>query len=553
MSKRRDPVALREVVRDPGFTPGAGDLDGLVVLLGDEDKDVVRQTERAVVRAGRELLPRLLQRLVDAPPRARAHGFRAVGSLAPKDAASAQALIAGLSDPDARVQRGAATALGRLQGSEAASEIAEALTRAWDEAPELPLARALAEAMGKLAIEGARSRLEAVQGGDAELSRIARRAETMLARDASRGEESEIDGERASTFPVDLVFHCRPGLEQMLVGEVRDRCPEATSVRMGDAASGQVFARWQGAPAKLLSLRTMLDFAFALPTVDLGRGQAGSGRPDGRIEDACVRVLSSDEARRILTTWTRGTIRYRLDWRGEGHGRGTTWRIVHALAEHVPEWVNDPTDSTWQVSLAPSRDGERLRVMLSPRKLHDPRFTYRLADVPAASHPTLAAALVRASGVTGDDVVWDPFVGSATELIERARAGPYRALIGSDVDPAALAAARINLDAATLEGVTLSSEDATSFAPRSVTRIITNPPMGRRVARDGSLADLLDRFTDHAASVLAPRGRLAWFSPMPGRTAARAEAGGFRVSLRQEVDMGGFSAELQVWERGGQG
>jgi 23S rRNA G2445 N2-methylase RlmL len=285
----------------------------------------------------------------------------------------------------------------------------------------------------------------------------------------------------------------------------------------------------------------MLGFAFVLPPEPLGNPADETG--------ASVRALTSETARRILETWTTGTIRYRLDWRGDGRGRAATWRVVHAVAEHAAAraWINDPTESTWQLSL--SIAGGAVHTLLTPRKLPDPRFVYRLRDVPAASHPTVAAALVRASRITADDVVWDPFVGSASELVERARAAPYRALIGSDLDPSALAASRTNVDAAGIKDVLLAHGDATSYVPDGVTRIITNPPMGRRVARDGSLAELLDRFTDHAAKVLAPGGRLTWLSPLAGRTAARAESNGLRVVLRETVDMGGFHAELQAWDK----
>ena len=68
--------------------------------------------------------------------------------------------------------------------------------------------------------------------------------------------------------------------------------------------------------------------------------------------------------------------------------------------------------------------GQRATVELWPRGLPDPRFAYRVAHVPASSHPTLAAALARVAGARPDDVVWDPFVGAATELVERARLGP---------------------------------------------------------------------------------------------------------------------------------
>jgi hypothetical protein len=69
------------------------------------------------------------------------------------------------------------------------------------------------------------------------------------------------------------------------------------------------------------------------------------------------------------------------------------------------------------------------------------------------------------------------------------------------------------------------------------------------VLRGEDLADLLDRFVDHAAHVLAPAGRLVWMSPLPQRTAARAKRAGLAVELRRAVDMGGFEAELQRFSR----
>ena len=193
-----------------------------------------------------------------------------------------------------------------------------------------------------------------------------------------------------------------------------------------------------------------------------------------------------------------------------------------------------------------------VRVELVPG-LVDPRFAYRTGDVAAASHPTLAAALARVAGVRDDDVVWDPFVGSGLELCERALAGPYRALVGSDLDEAALEAARGNLEAAGVRGATLLRGDASTLAPPGPrpTLIITNPPLGRRVQRSAALAPLLDRFIAHAARLLAPGGRMVWISPFPERTRAAAEARGLRVVRARMVDMGGFTAELEELSKPG--
>ena len=193
-------------------------------------------------------------------------------------------------------------------------------------------------------------------------------------------------------------------------------------------------------------------------------------------------------------------------------------------------------------------DTERGSLELCPRRFGDPRFAYRADDVRAASHPTLAAALARVAEVREGDVVWDPFVGSGMELIERGLLGPYRELHGTDLESAALSAARANAERAKLT-LTLTQADARSHRLRNATLIITNPPMGRRVARDGTLATLLDAFLEHAKGVLAPSGRLVWLSPVPDRSAATARRLGLKVTRHELVDLGGFQAELQRFDR----
>ncbi|WAS94349.1 HEAT repeat domain-containing protein [Nannocystis punicea] len=177
----------------------------------------------------------------------------------------------------------------------------------------------------------------------------------------------------------------------------------------------------------------------------------------------------------------------------------------------------------------------------------DPRFAYRSGDVPAASHPTIAAALARLAEVRPDDVVWDPFVGSGLELCERGLLGPAAALLGTDVDPRALAVAAANLRNAGLQA-SLTQADATTHRPAGVTLIVTNPPMGRRVHR-GDVAPLLTAFVANAAAVLAPGGRLAWISPLPRVTDPAAQAAGLVLRRSLTLDMGGFSGQLQRWDK----
>jgi 23S rRNA G2445 N2-methylase RlmL len=288
----------------------------------------------------------------------------------------------------------------------------------------------------------------------------------------------------------------------------------------------------------LFGARTMLAFRFPLPTEWVRDGETE--------EEAVARAVTSDAARAVLATWTVGAVRYRIAWAEGGHRRAATWGAAAAVARRAPELVNDPTASLWEVRVETTR--RFVDVSLEPRALEDPRFTWRRGDVPAASHPTVAAALARVAGARDDDVVWDPFVGSGAELVERGRLGRYRALHGSDVDARALAVARENLTAAGLTA-DLERRDALAGAPPGVTLVLTNPPMGRRVARTSGLAELLDRFVSYAAATLVPGGRLVWLAPWPARARHAAQAAGLRLDRASVVDMGGFDAELQRWTR----
>jgi predicted RNA methylase len=292
----------------------------------------------------------------------------------------------------------------------------------------------------------------------------------------------------------------------------------------------------KGTPSELFAARTMLSFGFPLEPLP------AAGAPD----EAVVGLLTSPQAIGIMRRWTVGPLRYRLAFRAGGKHRATVWRIAAEVARRAPELINDPTGSPWE-AVVDVLDGQ-VRVELVPT-LADPRFTYRTGDVPAASHPTIAAALVRVAGVRDDDVVWDPFVGSGTELCERALAGPYRSLAGSDLDPPALAVARANLEAAGARSPLLFEGDATRDVPPgpAPTLIVTNPPLGRRVHRSAMLAPMLERFLVHAARVLAPEGRLSWMSPFPERTRLAAEGAGLFLARAQEVDLGGFAVEMQLW------
>jgi 23S rRNA G2445 N2-methylase RlmL len=520
--RKRD---LTETVRSAGFTPGVRDLPELFALLASDDDDLVKDTERAILRMESAAAGPAMTRAreVGAPLRGRL--VRVIGKLS--DAPGVFAfLIQALEDEDAKTRRNAVLALGKVTGAQA-MEAEEALLAAWKKEPRVDHRRSIAASLGKIGGAASLQALRGVTSDDGELQKNVDRAVMQLERTSLRESPGVIEEAARATEPTVIVFRCRAGLEEILSGELG----AAWSPRV--AGRGVVEATLDGPLASVFAARTWSHVAFPLAARRTGAHD---------VAGAVVDAIASDEAYRVFRTWTRGVPRYRIAWEGRGHSRALVWRCAQGVSERRPTLVNDPTQSTWEATVY--EHGHELHVELEPRAMPDPRFTYRTGDVPAASHPTLAAALARVAGAREDDVVWDPFVGSGSELVERARLGPYASLHGSDVDARALDVARANLLAAGISGASLVQADATTHAPPGVTLILTNPPMGRRVAR-GELAPLLDRFLAHAARALVPGGRLVWLSPMPERTRGRLAAAGLVLDQAREVDMGGFSAELQ--------
>jgi 23S rRNA G2445 N2-methylase RlmL len=595
MSKKRDPsFKLEEAIRDPGFTPGQRDIAPLLDLLGGQaGEDTEEQAQRALLRAGEPAVRAALLRAPDAPVdarrrltaflgRAAAAGASAGGSAGGAVSGAEEALgflVRALEDEDPKTRRNAAIALGKVHRPEAEAALSSRLERETADGVRRSIVAALGKvggeralaALGKVGAEGEKSGGEK-SGEEEALERARARSALMVTRTLERETPSMFDAAKpapnAAEGGTTVALRCRSGLEEILVEEL-DRSLSPRIVK-DDVAGARVEVTLTGAPASLFQARTMLSFGFPLaprPIADRAYGAgvadrasgagvadraSGAGVADrasgaGDLPDALADALSSPEARRILTHWTTGTVRYRIAWAGGGKRRAAIWRTAEEVARRCPELVNDPRESTWQALVY---EGAReIRVELVPRA-EDPRFAYRKGDVPAASHPTIAAALVRVAGVRPDDVVWDPFVGSGTELCERAIAGPYRRLIGSDKDEKALAVARANLAAAgaraDLMQLDIHSRPALPAAP---TLVITNPPMGRRVHRSADLDVLLDRFIERAAEALVPGGRLVWVSPLPRHTARACKDAGLAPFFQKDVDMGGFEAQIQGFRK----
>jgi len=546
MARTADFDLARELGK-PSFTPGARDAAALVALVIAGDEPLATRAAAALATlgaAGRAAIERALGGPAiaagepDAAPdrdagaarepavddSAAARLLAVLGAIARAgDPAARAALNARASDASARLRKAVAIALGKLGGDDAR----RALLARWDAGDATPEERrALAEALGKVGGDDAKARLAALApGDDSELARRRDRALLIAEREAGRAAISRIRDDVEPPAPLAIELGCRAGLGPLLGDELAalGLAPRAVRDRGATLIATRPLAALFAA-----RLWATLEIPLALPG-------------DDDLAAAIAATLTRPDVLAVLRAWTEGPIRWRLGF-AHGHRRAVVWRTAQRVTSAVPDLVNDPTATTWDVSV----DADARTLALTPRRLEDPRFAYRVAEVPAASHPTVAAAIAWLGEARAGDRVWDPFCGSALELIERARRGPARTLHGSDVDAAALDAARANLAAA---GVTaeLAAGDARGYSPGPVDLILTNPPLGSRVQVDA--AALLAAALPNLARALVPGGRLVWITPSPRRTTPVAAQLGLVRTHEYPVDLGGVRGQLERWQR----
>jgi SAM-dependent methyltransferase len=460
--------------------------------------------------------------------------FSGSGTMAQKNEAKSW-LLGLLRDPSEKIRRYAMAALPKI-GAGVVEETA--LLRLLTTSPSEHEKRFLGAALEKI---GGTATLDEVARARGGLPQIEQKIKATLAR-TQHPSTVRLDRALSKFDRLRIHLRSRKGLEQIVRAEVEEYASRTGRFRIMDVRSGLVTI----APVTPFSLADVYALR-CFGTVGFVLGAMSNADVADSI-DALASVITSPLSRRILETFTDGSLRYRLEFVSKGHQRGAV-RLLSARAyAKCPEILNDARSACWTIAIYPTERGNS--VELCPRLPHDPRFNYRLADVPAASHPPLAACMARLAGRVNNDVVWDPFCGSGLELVERALLGSVRSVFGTDRSAEAIDIARNNFAAADVKSVpaTFTCRDFREFAsihglgPNTATLIITNPPMGKRVPV-GNLRQLIADLISVAATVLQPGGRLVFANPV--REAMPHPS--LKLQSSQIVDLGILNCRLQKY------
>jgi 23S rRNA G2445 N2-methylase RlmL len=466
--------------------------------------------------------------------------IRAVGVVFPESGpveareAVREWLLALFQDPCEKVRRYAMAAMPKIgAGAKEEGKLLSALRTTTGEREKKFLVRTLGKIGGPAALEHGFL-------GDAE-----QKVKASIAR-RERPSGVRFNGVLADFSGLRIHLRGRNGLERIVGDEVEQSQKKHGKFRVAEVHRGRV-AIIPVAPFSLAEIYAMR--CFGAVGFVLGRAE---GANETESMEALATVITSSLSRRLLQTFTEGAIRYRLNFVSKGHQRAAVGRLANLVYVRSPELLNDARKVTWTIDIYPNGRGHL--VELRPNLTPDPRFSYRKDDVPAASHPPLAACLARLAGRIEQEVIWDPFCGSGLELIECALLGGVRSVYGTDRSAEAVGIAQNNFAAARTKSVAAKFKcsdfrDIASLqelGAEKVTLIITNPPLGMRV-QVADLRQLIEDLFRVAATVLKPGGRLVLVNPLAMATPHPL----LKLQFRQKVDMGGFECHMEKYFKAG--
>lgn len=457
-------------------------------------------------------------------------------------------LTALLADPQEKIRRYAMTALPKIgAGAEAEEQLISLLKASGPEREKHHLGRALEKVGGVATL--------ALAGDD--LSGVTeQKVKAAVLRKENPG-RIQLEALLPADAGMRIFLRCRRGLEAIVREEIEEKLDDGI-FKIGEVRPGCVTLT----PRRSFSLGMLYELR-CFGTVGFSLGLIQNGEGEQWIE-ALAQAIAAPRTRSIMLAATEGTARYRLDFPARGHQRGAIRQVVKRAYTKAPETLNDARQALWSIDVIPAGVlGSQASVELRPRLYPDPRLGYRQDDIAAASHPPLAAAMARLAAKAAfgrkAQTIWDPFCGSALEIIERSLLGGVSKAYGTDLDEKALEVARANFSAAPhcsdVEAEFICSDFRDSLGnatrkgvikPGSISLVISNPPLGRRV-RVKDLRGLFGDFFAVASRALKPAGLLIFANPLQ----MGPNDPSLTLEYSQTVDLGGFNCQLEMYRKAG--
>jgi tRNA G10 N-methylase Trm11 len=229
---------------------------------------------------------------------------------------------------------------------------------------------------------------------------------------------------------------------------------------------------------------------------------------------------------------------YRIEFKTADYNRDRS-EFVKNLARELDEnssgaLKNSP--SSYEVEIRIVEKNNLCSVYLKLYSFKDSRFDYRKNDLATSINPVTAAIVMKSieKWIESSAKVIDPFCGTGTMLIERAKLEEYETLTGVDIFRTAISAAATNSKLATVD-IDLMDEDILEYSTSELfDELITNMPFDNKSATHNKYADLYSGFVKKIP-MLVRRGGMAFIYTIEKQLFREVLADNEKLELLQEI------------------
>ncbi|MGK0465731.1 methyltransferase domain-containing protein [Clostridium sp.] len=229
---------------------------------------------------------------------------------------------------------------------------------------------------------------------------------------------------------------------------------------------------------------------------------------------------------------------YRVEFRTMNYNRDRA-EFIKSLSRELDEkssgnLKNSP--SSYEVEIRIIENNNLCSVYVKLYSFKDNRFSYRKNDIATSINPVTAAIVAKSieKWLTPSAKIIDPFCGTGTMLIERAKLQEFETLTGVDIFRTAISAAEINSKSANLN-IELIAEDILEYVPTELfDELITNMPFDNKSTTHNKYSELYSEFVTKIPSLVKPGG-MAFVYTIEKQLFKEVLADDLQLELLQEI------------------
>lgn len=239
--------------------------------------------------------------------------------------------------------------------------------------------------------------------------------------------------------------------------------------------------------------------------------------------------------------------RYRIEIKGDVRRRQLIDEIIKTLnGVKGNEIVNSL--SNYELEIRIRLKGSLCDVYYKLLTFNDERFSYRIKALPASIKGETAAVCMRLIKpyLRDNARVLDPFAGTGTMLIERAKLSKNLSLTGVDIYAEALKHMKVNTIAAGVKADMIKSDILDYNPSGKFDEIISNMPYGIRVSTHKENETLYRNFINRLPGLIHPSGIIALLTADFSLLKSVCK-GKLKLISEHPVDTGGLTPRLLIF------